>query len=194
MPNLSNPASTSDSIKPLMKIVFSLALAFFGFSCAMIATMYFVFLRILVYKAEDGTLAAGTTLGETLLGAGWFAIIFGILFSIALAPAFFFLGLLSGLIGWKLKILRWWTCIIIGGLLLMAPMTVILGPMALGTFLSASLKGGPLISSDFIDVIGLYLASGLCGSVSGLCFWLALRLSRFSDITGPIAYPAQFSK
>ena len=194
MPNLRNPTSASDSIKPLMKITISLALAFVGFSCAVIAMMFFVFLRILAYKAEDGTLAAGTTLGETFLGAGWFALIYGILFAIALAPAFFSLGFLTGLIGWKLKILRWWTCLIIGGLLFMAPMTAILAPMALGTFLSASIKGGPLISTDFIDVVGIFLASGFCGSVSGLCFWLALRLSRISDLTGPIAYPIQFSK
>jgi len=36
-------------------------------------------------KAEDGTLAAGTTPGEMLLGAAGLAFIYGILFSIALA-------------------------------------------------------------------------------------------------------------
>jgi hypothetical protein len=177
-----------------MKITISLILAFVGFSCAVIAMLYFVFLRIMAIKAEDGTLAAGITFGDRLLSAAGLALIYGVLVSIALAVPFFLLGFLTGLIGWKLKILRWWTCLILGGLLCMIPMAVITYPMALGTFISAGIKGGPLFSSDLIDIVGMFLASGFCGSIAGLCFWLALLILRFSEITGPIAYPIQFSK
>ena len=194
MPITTNPTSPDDSIKPLMKLIISLILAFVGFSCAVIAMLSLVFLRIMAIKAEDGTLAAGTTPGEMLLGAAGLAFIYGILFSIALAIPFFFLGFLTGLIAWKLKILRWWTCLIIGGVLCMVPMAVITYPMALGTFISAGIKGGPLFSRDLLDIAGMFLASGFYGSIGGLCFWFALRILRFSDITGPIAYPIQFSK
>jgi hypothetical protein len=176
-----SPSSTVTFIGPFWKLIISLIPAFVGFSFAVILVLFFGFLKTIYTKPD------GASLGVMFFGAVWLAFIYGVLASIALAVPFFVLGFITMFIGWKLKILRWWTCLVSGGLLSSLPMAFILIPLSLGFLI----PGHPPHISDVIDIIGMFLGSILCGSISGLCFWLTLRFLDFPEINGSIAHSTQ---
>lgn len=180
-PTYNSPASTATSLSPFWKLIIALIPAFVGFSFTIFFVLFLGFLKVIYTKPD------GATLGVMFFGAAWFAFIYGVLASIALAVPFFVLGFIIMFIGWKLKILRWWTCLVSGGLLSASPMAFILIPISLGFLI----PGHPGQISDVIDIIGMFLGSILCGSISGLCFWLALRFLDFPEIHGSIVHSTQ---
>jgi len=154
-------------------------LAFVGFSLAVMVTLFVVFCIDAINWNEnnqDGILAS-------LFGAAWLAFFYGIFASIASAGPFILLGGFGAFIGWKLKLIRWWTCLLGGGLLSMLPLSPV---FIFGTVVSSSIKGR-LPDSLGMDMLG-FLALGLCGSIAGFCFWLTLRFLRFPDIDGPVDF------
>ena len=195
---VTNTTSTESSIKPFLKLAISLIFAFAGFSLSVIAMMFIGFLKISFIKPDMEFVFTKPDL-ESLMSTLFFTLVVALYYSVFLLPGlvipFFSIGIPAALIGWKFKIIRWWTCLIGAGLITAYPLALIATPSMLGTFIIGFMKGDWFyVGNNVIDITGLYLGSVFCGSISGLCFWLALRLLRFSDINGSIAYPLQFSR
>jgi len=189
-PDIANPTSTESSIKPLLKLMISLVLAFVGFSFAFFPVLSIGFFRIMTIKASDNTLPDGMTFVDMLVMAVVLSFLYGIFVLIPLCVPFFIIGIPAALIGWKFKIIRWWVCLLGGGLITTTPVAFILTPITLGFFL----RGGSVFSGDMFDIATMFLGSSFCGVASGLSFWLTLRFLHFSDISGPITYPIRFSR
>ena len=56
----------------------------------------------------------------------------------------------------------------------------------LGTMVSSSIK--ERLPDSFVIDMFAFLALGLCGSIAGFCFWLALRWLRFPNVDGPVYF------
>ena len=174
---------TEDFGKAFFKLSISLVVGFVGFSFAMITVWYVVFLVSAIEgNAQDGIPAL-------LLSGVIFALGYGIIMSLASATLFFFLGILAALIGWKLKLLRWWTCLIGGTFLSISPLALIFTLGSIVRFLGGHFPD----SREILETVAGFLGLGFCGGTGGLCFWVALRLLRFPNLDGPI-YASQSAK
>ena len=184
---INSSASTESSPPPFSKFIISFVVSFVAFSLAVIAVL-FVVLFIDAIKSNE---KYHESIPVLLLSAAWLALVYGVIASIVSATPFIVLGAPAALIGWKLKLIRWWSCLFGAGLLSISPVVLIL---MLNTLVRFVFRERLPDSSELIANVGFLLALGFCGSVSGLCFWLTLRLFRFSDINGPIIYPLHFPK
>ena len=188
---IAKPTFTESFIKPFLKLIVSLVLAFIGSSLAGIAVCFILFLIIFIIGIIKGTL--GNTLGSIILlplVTAFFTFMYGILAPIFSAIQIIVFGVPAAFVGWKFKLIRWWTCSLGGVLLSISPWALF---YMLGTILKSSTGDIPSLNETIIGA-GIFWTLGFCGGVGGLCFWLTLRLLHFEDINGPITYPIQFPR
>lgn len=175
---VTNPTPLEDFFKPFLKLLISLVCAFVGFSFTVIGLWLVLFLVMGIRDTSN----VSVSIPNLLIGGTFFVFGYGIITSIASATPFFALGVPAAFIGWKLRLIRWWTCLVGGALLSISPMMLIVTIVTIGR----SLGGNFPAWKEIIETAAGFLALGLCGGVGGLCFWLTLRFLRFPDIDGPI--------
>ena len=163
---VTDPTSTESSIKPFLKLATSLIFAFAGFCLSVIAMMFIGFLRIIFIKPNMEFVFMKPDL-ESIMGTFFSTLLVTLFYGVFLLPGlvipFFSIGVPTALIGWKFKIIRWWTCLIGAGLVTAVPLALIAIPSMLGTFIFGFMKGDWFyLGNNVIDITGLYLGSVFC--------------------------------
>jgi hypothetical protein len=97
------------------EILVSSIVSFIGFCLAFLAMLSIALFMILVEKET------GDNIGTMILLSSFLALMYGIPCCIALAFPFFPITIFISVLAWKLKIIRWWTYIIIGAFICAAP-------------------------------------------------------------------------
>jgi hypothetical protein len=192
--HITSDTTAESTVSQIFQLLFSVMFAFAGFSLAFIVVLSFGFVRILYSKIEDGTLTEDLSLMDAFFQGGMLAVIYGLLFLIALAVPFFIIAIPAALIVWKFKIIRWWVCMAGGGGICAIPIAIMLIPIALGTLGRLFFGENPRFWNDMFDIFGMFLGAVFCGTTTGLCFWLTLRLLSFPNMNGPIVSQTQLSK
>lgn len=169
----------NDFLKPLFKLLFSLLMAMVGSSFVGIILLFIGFLFIATFSAFENSFS------EFIAGffiipifSLFFTFYFGIAVPLFSAFQIILFGTPIALLGWKLKVINWKSCSIVGFFLASFPWAEFSILMLPSNFSSPF----PPNLSELVTGIVLFFALGLCGSVGGLSFWYTLKLFRFQDV------------
>jgi len=121
---------------------------------------------------------------EIIAGAGYItlvALFMGFAALIVSSLYIIFLGLPASIIGWWLRLIRWWSCIIIGFILGGFPLALLELSRGEGSYTTVGnvpLKiDGVLTHEGWIDLAQKVGLMGLLGAIGGFAFWLVWRSS-----------------
>ena len=167
------------SSKPAARIAVAGISAWASSSCVAVAILFIAFMAILVSGGIEGRPSiAVDQLPLLLFTTVFFTLLYGIWLPLFSLVQILIFGVPAILIGLRFKLIRWWTCIMVGAILSGFPWSLI-------WILITMAEGGSPYAPELNEIligVGLILALGLCGGLGGLAFWLVLRRLGFPNI------------
>ena len=169
-------------LKPILKLMASLLSAFVSSSLVGTLIFFILFMTILISGGLERRYSiAFDQIPILIITAAFFTLAYGILAPMFALFQIVIFGIPAVLIGWRLKLIRWWTCVVVGFFLSSFPWSLF---AIFVTIVQSSSKYPPHLD-EILFGVGVFLVLGLCGAIGGFCFWLTLRLLHFPDVNQP---------
>ena len=169
-------------LRQVLQLLVAMFSAIVSSSFVGIVIFFMLFMIILIAGGVEGHYSiAFDKLPILFITAVFFTVAYGILVPMFSLFQVIIFGIPAVLIGWKFKVIRWWTCIVTGFFLSSFPWSL----FGILFAIMQSSSGYPLQSKEIIIGIGIFLVLGLCGGVGGFALWLTLQLLRFPYIDSP---------
>jgi hypothetical protein len=169
-------------LRQVLKLMASLFSAFVSSSFVGMVIFFILFITIIISGGIQGRYSiALDQMPILIIAAAFFTLAYGILAPMFSLFQIVIFGIPAVLIGWKLKLIRWWTCVIVGFFLASFPWSL----FAILVTIAQNSSRYPPHLEEIVFGVGIFLVLGLCGGIGGFCFWLTLRLLRFPDINQP---------